>query len=105
LVTIHTNSIVKPGRTNDIKNRFKTRLETFNEDLELLGVCEEVRKEIMELLGSIYHFSVTDVDNIDKFDLYQKFKKYNDTLDKLRLEKFETEIGLKFYTEINKKMI
>jgi radical SAM protein with 4Fe4S-binding SPASM domain len=91
--------------SDNIKNRFKTRLETFNQELELLGVSDEVNKEIMELLGSIYLFSVTDVDNLDRFDLYQKFKKYNDTLDKLRLEKFETEIGLKFYTEINKKMI
>jgi hypothetical protein len=59
----------------------------------------------MDLLESIYLFSVSDVDGIDRFDLYQKFKKYNDTLDTLRLEKFETKIGLKFYTDINKKMI
>lgn len=91
--------------SEDIKNKFKTRLETFNGELKLLGVSDEVNKEIMDLLGSIYLFSVSDVDNIDRFDLYQKFKNYNDTLDRLRFEEFETKIGLKFYTDINKKMI
>ena len=90
---------------DDVKNIFKTRLETFNQELELLGVSKEVNKEIMELLGSIYLFSIDGADELDRFDLYQKFKKYNDTLDTLRLEKFETEIGVKLYTDVNKKMI
>ena len=89
--------------SEDIKNTFKTRLQTFNQELESLGVSDEVNKEIMELLGSIYLFSVSEVDNLDRFDLYHKFKKYNDTLDTLRLEEFETKIGLSFYTDINKK--
>jgi hypothetical protein len=53
-----------------------------------LGVSNDVKKEIMDLLEAIYLFSVSDVNDLNKNDLYQKFKEYNETLDSLRLENF-----------------
>jgi len=91
--------------SNEIKDRFKTRLLTFNQELKSLGVSDDVNKEIIELLDSIYLFSISDVDDLNRFDLYREFKKYNETLDTLRLEKFENEIGLKIDRFINEKMI
>jgi hypothetical protein len=91
--------------SDTIKNRFKTRLHTFNQELELLGVSNDVNKEIMDLLEAIYLFSVSDVNDLNKNYLYQKFKEYNETLDSLRLEKFESEIGLKLFEYTNKEMI
>jgi hypothetical protein len=91
--------------SNEIKDRFKTRLLTFNQELKSLGVSDDINKEIIELLDSIYLFSISDVDDLNRFDLYREFKKYNETLDTLRLEKFENEIGLKIHGFINEKMI
>jgi radical SAM protein with 4Fe4S-binding SPASM domain len=89
--------------SDTIKNRFKFRLQIFNQELDSLGVSNDVKKEIMDLLEAIYLFSVSDVNDLNKNDLYQKFKEYNETLDSLRLEKFESEIGLKLseYTNID----
>lgn len=91
--------------SDDIKNDFKTRLQTYDQELMTLGVSSEVIKEIMDLLGSIYLFSVSDVEGLDRTALYEEFKKYNTTLDTLRIEKFDYSIGLEFSPKISKKML
>ncbi len=82
--------------SEDIKDNFKARLDGYEEELVKIGVSTEVISEIIISLNSIYTFSKTDTEQIDKHKTYKKFIEYNNTLDNLRSEKLESAIGINF---------
>lgn len=82
--------------SEDIKNQFKNRLDGFDQELLRIGVSDEVISEIMLSVKAIYTFSITDTEQIDKYETYKRFQEYNKTLDNLRSEKLENVIEMDF---------
>ncbi len=82
--------------SEDIKNQFKNRLDGFDQELLRIEVSDEVISEIMLSVKAIYTFSITDTEQIDKYETYKRFQEYNKTLDNLRSEKLENVIEMDF---------
>jgi hypothetical protein len=76
-----------------VKNNFKKRMELLHNEMENIGVSKQVMGEIMDLLNSIYTFSITDTENINKEEKYNEFLRLNFELDKLRNEDFKSIYG------------
>jgi hypothetical protein len=83
-----------------LKNEFKDRLDGFKNELDQIGVSDEVAKELLEHINSIYLFSISDLDGIDFNETYNRFLKYNQTLDVLRGEKLDKSIGINFNSNV-----
>ncbi len=90
--------------SDDIKETYKTRLNQFDKELIQIGVGSEVISDIMSNVKSIYTFSITDTENINKNSTYNKFIKYNQDLDNLRSENIKNCIEVDF-TPHNKDRI
>lgn len=93
------NPILEPSSLSckwlpdNVKNNFKKRMELLHNEMGNIGVSKQVMGEIMDLLNSIYTFSITDIENINKEEKYNEFLRLNFELDKLRNEDFKSIYG------------
>jgi radical SAM protein with 4Fe4S-binding SPASM domain len=93
------NPIIEPSSLSckwlpeSVKNNFKDRMDDIQDYMSENAVSENVKTEIMGLLNSIYTFSVSDIENIDKQKQYGEFLHFNSKLDKIRNENINDVYG------------
>jgi len=91
--------------SDKIKETYKKRLDQFDKELIQIGVSSEVISDIMSNVKSIYTFSITDTEKIDKNGTYNKFIKYNQDLDNLRSENLKNSIEVDFTPHNKDRML